>query len=142
MLMLREPFGELVREMNRLQSEFQRFVRRPGPAVVGGPLLNLWEDEQTVFAEFDLPGVNPTGIEVSVTEGNVLTVSGERQPVEIPGASWRRQERGAGTFSRTVTLPTLVDADKVTAKYAAGVVRIALPKAEAAKPRRIPVQLG
>jgi HSP20 family protein len=41
-----------------------------------------------------------------------------------------------------VTLPTLVDADKVTAKYAAGVVRITLPKAEAAKPRRIPVQLG
>lgn len=140
MLLRRDTFGELFRDMNRLSDEMNRvFGRRGG---LGGSLLafNVWEDEHSVFAEADLPGVDPNKLDVSVTEGNLLTVQGERPVLELANASWIRQERGAGTFTRTITLPTLVDAAKVTANYEAGVLKIVLPKAEAAKPRKIAVK--
>jgi HSP20 family protein len=129
----------MFREINRLH-DVGRFFQRPNPFVAGAiPLVNVWEDEHTVYAETDLPGVDTASLDVSVTEGNRLAIAGERKPMDIAGGAWRRQERGSGTFQRTLTLPTLVDPNKVTAKYDSGVLRITLPKAEAAKPRRIPV---
>ncbi len=107
--------------------------------VTAGPELNVWEDEHAVYAEADLPGIDPAQLEVTVTGGNQLTVQGERTAPKFEGASWLRQERPFGKFVRAVTLPTLVDADKVEAKYEAGVLRLTLPKHEAAKPRKITV---
>jgi len=93
-----------------------------------------------VFVEVDLPGVAPSKLDVAVTEGNRLTIQGERPQVDVPNAVWHRQERGHGPFVRELTLPTLVDADKVEARYDQGVLRLTLPKAEAAKPRKITVR--
>ncbi len=135
----RDPFGELMGEFNRVSGELNRlFGFRP--AAVGGPLLNLWADENNVYAELDLPAVDPSRLEVTVTEGNELTVQGERPAPEVPGAVWVRQERPFGRFTRSVTLPVLVDADKVEAKYEHGVLKLTLPKSEAAKPRKITVK--
>ena len=83
--------------------------------------LNVWEDENDVYAEADLPGLDPAKLEVTVTEGNQLTIQGERGPGD-PGAVWVRQERPFGKFTRVVTLPALVDADEVEAKYENGVL--------------------
>src|SRR4029079_5092018 len=102
--------------------------------------LSVWEDENAVHAEADLPGVDPAKLEITVTEGNQLTVQGERTLPEIPGAAWVRQERPFGKFVRAVTLPSLVDADKVEARYEHGALKLTLPKHEAAKPRKIVVQ--
>lgn len=134
----RDPFGELFSEFDRVQGEINRLF---GRAVGGsGPALSVWSDEHNVYVEADLPAVDPARLDVSVTEGNQLTVAGERTPPEVPGAVWVRQERGYGKFSRTVTLPVLVDADKVEAKYENGVLKLILPKHEAAKPRKIAVK--
>jgi HSP20 family protein len=84
--------------------------------------------------------VDPSKLDISVTEGNRLTIQGDRSEVNVENAVWHRQERGHGTFLRELTLPTLVDADKVEARYDAGVLRLTLPKAEAAKPRKIAVR--
>ena len=100
----------------------------------------VWEDENAVYAEADLPGLDPSKIEVTVNEGNQLTVQGERPATEIPGAVWVRQERPFGKFVRAITLPSLVDADQVEATYENGVLRLTLPKHEAAKPRKIIVK--
>jgi HSP20 family protein len=122
-----------------MQDEFTKwFGRAGGPVAL--PQFSVWEDEHAVFAEADLPGVDPAKLEVTVTEGNQLTVQGERQAPELSGAAWIRQERPFGKFSRAVTLPVLVDADKVEARYENGVLRLRLPKHEAAKPRKITVQ--
>lgn len=137
-------FHDLFHEMGRFQDEFNRLFRRAGitnERFAGvGPALNVWADEHTVFAEIELPGIDPAKLDVSVTEGNHLTIQGERPMVEIPNAVWHRQERGHGTFTRELTLPTLVNADKVEAKYDNGVLRLTLPKAEAAKPRKIAIK--
>lgn len=134
----RDPFGDLVHEFNRMSDELNRlFNGRPIP---GGPALSLWADEQNVYAEADLPAMDPAKIEVTVTEGNQLTIQGERSAPEASGAVWVRQERPFGRFTRSVTLPVMVDADKVDARYEDGVLRLTLPKSEAAKPRKITVK--
>lgn len=134
----RDPFGELVHEFNRVQDEVNRLF---GYRLAGGGLpVNLWADDHNLFVEADLPAMDPAKLDVSVTEGNKLTISGERLAPTVEGAVWVRQERPVGKFSREVTLPVLVDADRVEASYEHGVLKLTLPKHEAAKPRKITVK--
>ena len=136
----RHPLGALWHELNQAQDEFARWVGRMTGVTASGPELTVWEDEQNVFAEADLPGIDPAKLEVTVTGGNQLTVQGERAAPKVEGASWLRQERPFGKFVRVISLPSLVDADKVEAKYETGVLRLTMPKHEAAKPRKIHVK--
>lgn len=141
----RNPFNALFNEVNSVQEEFTRLFHRLAPGaghVVAGPLLNLWEDEQALYAEVDLPGIDPAKLDVTVTEGNQLTIQGERAAPEIQGSVWVRQERPTGQFVRSVALPALVDVEKVEANYESGVLQLKLPKSEAAKPRKIQVKGG
>jgi HSP20 family protein len=135
----RHPFGTIWREFNQVQDEFAKWFGRT-VATSSDPVMNVWEDENAVFAEVDLPGIDPAKLEITVTEGNQLTVQGERATPTIPGVSWIRQERPFGKFTRVVALPTLVNAENVEAKYENGVLRLTLPKHEAAKPRKIVVK--
>lgn len=144
----RNPLGDLWYEVNRAQEEFGKLVGRLSPftrAEPGhppGPLANMWEDDTAVFVELDLPAVDPAKLELNVTEGNRLTVQGERTAPVVTGTTWVRQERPFGPFNRTIELPFMVDSEKVEASYEHGVLRITLPKSEAAKPRRITVKTG
>ncbi|HLW68500.1 MAG TPA: Hsp20/alpha crystallin family protein [Gemmataceae bacterium] len=136
-------FGDLWSEMGRVNEELNRlFGRFNGSARTfppQGPAINVWEDEQNVYAEADLPGMDMKKLEVLVVEGNVLTIQGERSVEPPEGAVWHRQERGFGQFMRQITLPAMIDADKVEAKYENGVLLLTLPKSEAAKPKKINV---
>jgi HSP20 family protein len=142
----RNPLGALFSEVNTMQEEFARlfgrmapFAGTPAAATAAAP-VNVWEDDQALYVEADLPGVDPAKLDVTVTEGNQLLIQGERAAPEIPGATWVRQERPVGQFVREVELPALVDADKVEARYEHGVLRLTLPKHEAVKPRKIQVK--
>jgi HSP20 family protein len=141
---VRNPFGALWNEVNAVQDEFARLFGRMNPSTTPAavPLLNVWEDDHALFVEADLPDVDPAKLEVTVTEGNQLAIQGERKTPEFKGAVWVRQERPTGRFTRAIELPSLVDADKVEAKYEHGVLRLTLPKHEAAKPRKIEVKAG
>src|SRR5262245_26439409 len=143
MLQTRLAFPGLLSEMGRVHEELNRLFRgtNGGRAMApAGPAINIWEDEHAVFAEADLPGLSLEKLEVFVTDGDQLTIQGERHPIQPDGAVWHRQERGFGQFLRQVTLPSLVDADKVEAKYEQGVLKLTMPKSEAAKPRRITIK--
>jgi len=143
----RDSFHQILNEVGRVQDEVNRmighFADRYGwgvKAQPAGPALNLWEDENAFYVETDLPGMDPSKLEVTVTEGTKLTVSGERLSDDVKDVCWHRQERAFGQFRRELTLPVLVDADKVSARFEQGVLKLTLPKSEAAKPRRINVQ--
>lgn len=144
MIHARLPFPDLWSEMGRVHHELNRlFNRHNGSARVLpplGPAINIWEDEHQVFAEADLPGIALDKIEIYVTEGNELTIQGERAQPTFDGAVWHRQERGFGQFVRQIALPALVDPDKVEARYENGVLFLTMPKSEAAKPRKIAVK--
>jgi HSP20 family protein len=135
-LFTREPFGEIWGEVNRISDEMNKLFGRRSPTALP---VNLWADEHNLYAEFDLPDVDPAKLEVTVTEGTKLSIAGDRAAPDEAGAVWVRQERPFGAFSREVTLPVLVDADKVQANYENGVLKLTLPKSEAAKPRKITV---
>lgn len=138
MLFRRDPFGELWGELSRVQDElFRAAANRP---TVRGLPLNLWADDNAVYAQLDLPDADPNALEVTVQHGTELTIKGERKPADVKGAVWVRQERPTGTFTRSVTLPMLVDADKVEARYELGVLHLTLPRSEAGKPRKIAVK--
>ena len=134
MVLRRDLWGEL----SRVHDEFNRLLNF-GNTAAGLP-VNLWADEQAIYAEVDLPNLDVANLEVTVQDGHELTIKGERKPPEVSNAVWVRQERSFGQFARTLTLPVLVDADKVEAKYEEGVLKLTLPKHEAAKPRKIAVK--
>jgi HSP20 family protein len=140
-----EPF--LSNEWNRLHDEMDQLFNRFGSAFTGGPALavsfpavNLWEDSNNFYLEAELPGMQLDKVEIYVTEGNQLTIQGERQPEQVADGIWHRQERGFGRFSRVIALPAAVNPDKVEAHFEQGILAITLPKAEHAKPKRITVK--
>ena len=104
------------------------------------PAVNVWEDNENLFVEAELPGFELNDLEIYVNGENHLSIKGERRQPEVEGASWHRRERGYGSFNRTIELSSDVDADKVSANLKAGVLTITLPKKEEIKPRRIEVK--
>jgi HSP20 family protein len=131
--------NNLWREMDGFRHEVDRLFGRQGTPGAA-PALNVWEDEQAFYVEADLPDVAPEKLDVTVKEGNRLSISGDRKATDPANAVWHRQERFVGIFSRELTLPTPVDADRVTAKFEHGVLKLTLPKSEGARPRKIAVK--
>jgi HSP20 family protein len=133
--------------MNRLQDEMNRLFSRWGtsPRPLARdvyPPLNVWEDENNVYAEAELPGLELADLEITVCGDNQLTIKGERKRPEQAKGTWHRQERGYGSFSRLVELPVVVDGENVSAEFKNGVLTITLPRREETKPRRIEVKVG
>lgn len=125
-------------EMNRLFDRWGNGREWAGPARF--PALNVWEDGEEVYVEAELPGLNLKDLEIYVSGGNQLTIKGERKPNLPDKGVWHRQERAFGAFTRSLTLPFAVDADKVDARLENGVLRIQLTKHESARPRKIAVK--
>lgn len=130
-------------EMDRLFDGFfgERAGWTPSDLFAGQayPPLNIWEDEGNVYAEAELPGLTMDDLEVLVT-GNELSIKGERKPQTETNVTFHRGERGVGAFRRVVRLPLGIDADRVQATLQDGVLTITLPKAEAARARKIEVK--
>lgn len=102
--------------------------------------VDAWREGDRLVLELDLPGVRPDSIDVDV-ERNVLTVRAER--VRSNG-EWQllAGERAHGTFSRQLVLGDNLDPERIEATYDVGVLRLVVPVAEKAKPRRIDVAVG
>ena len=104
------------------------------------PALDLYQNNDDVIAVVELPGMRIEDIEISL-HGGTLTISGERKSETSDGAA-EQTERYVGKFRRSITLPTRVDASKVSATYRDGILTVTLPKAEEAKPKQIEVDAG
>jgi HSP20 family protein len=105
------------------------------------PAVDIYEtDAHEVVIKAELPDVKKEDIGVSV-ENNVLTLTGERKAEQTKREQVQRVERRFGSFSRSFTLPTSVDAGQIAASYKDGVLTIRLPRREEAKPRQITVNV-
>jgi HSP20 family protein len=129
MLIRTDPF----RELDRMASQVFGTMSRPTAMP-----MDAWREKDHFIVEFDLPAVDPESIDLDV-ERNVLTVRAERRlqsnDIELIAA-----ERPRGVFSRQVILGDALDTDKIEASYQAGVLRLTIPVAEKAKPRKIMIQ--
>ena len=105
------------------------------------PALDVSEDENNVYVVADLPGVEEKDVKLNFQNG-ILTLSGEKQEEkETRGKNFHRVERSYGSFSRSISLPGEVNAEKATAGYKNGVLRVTLPKKGEAKPKEITIKV-
>jgi len=142
---------EPVRELNSLQHEMNRLFNgffdnptRDAGAGSGGrwlPAMDVVETQEQFLLRADLPGLSEADVQIEL-EGNLLTISGERQAEHAPGEEgFYRLERASGRFSRSLTMPEGVDGDAITADFDRGVLEVRIPKPEERKPRRVSIGL-
>lgn len=145
---------DIMREMDNLRRDFDEVFRTTGfSRPFGGsflaplttrrfPRANFSEDDENLYVDALLPGVDPKDIDLSVMR-NTITINGERkQFIEQKEQIVHRDELGYGTFSRTLELPVDIDPDKVQAECRNGIMMITLGKAEHAKPKKIDIKLS
>jgi len=128
MLVRTDPF----RDLDRLTQQLLGTNARPSVM-----LMDAWRDGDRFVVEFDLPGVNPDSVDLDV-ERNVLTVTAQRDALDEK-AEFLAAERPRGVFSRQLVLGENLDLDRIEAAYRDGVLRLHIPVAERAKPRKIAI---
>ena len=131
------------RRLNQVLDAFNGWpFSQEGPDLVTSawvPATDIFEDNDGLKIAVELPGLKPEDVKVTV-ENQTLTIRGEKKQIaEEKTTRVHRYERTYGSFERSFTLPSFVDSDKVAAKFDNGVLTVALPKAEKAKPREIAV---
>ncbi len=134
-------FARARREMRRLLDTVAGDTS--GDADVGAgvfPPMNITQDDDNFYLRAEIPGIKPNELSISAVR-NRVSLAGKREiQRENERVSYHRKERAEGSFNRTVTLPTEVDAERVDARYADGILTLTLPKAEETKPRQIAVR--
>lgn len=136
-----DPF----RELNSFGQVGRLFDRFPGWSESGAttgawsPNVDIFESENELVVKAELPGIDPKDVELNV-ENNVLSISGHRKlEFEDKKENYHRVERAYGSFSRSFSLPRLIDETKIEAEYKDGVLTVHIPKHEKAKPRQIKI---
>lgn len=136
-----EPLRDLERQVDRLLESLPfpfpviRFERQYPP-------VNLFELDDEYLITAELPGTATENIELTVS-GGVLTLKGKRPaPVGVPDERFRRHERVWGAWERALSVPERVEAERVSAEFNDGILKIHLPKAAETKPRQIQVVQG
>jgi HSP20 family protein len=136
------PFDELDRIRRQMDRLSDAFGGQGAGRVTAGvfPLVNLTEDPEHYYLRAELPGVKAADLDIQAT-ANSLSLAGERKiDEEGNGVKYHRREREGGRFSRMITLPGDIDAEKVSADLVNGVLTVKIAKAEAAKPKQITVR--
>ena len=133
MLMRTDPF----RDLDRLAQQVFGAGTTSRPAVMP---MDAWREGDTFVLEFDLPGVSSESIDIDV-ERNVLTIKAER-PRRNGDWEMLASERPIGHFSRQLVLGDNLDLERIDAAYDGGVLRLRVPVAEKAKPRKVEISVG
>ncbi len=136
-----KDFSALAQRINRM---FETALEEPEGEWFGTwyPPVDIYDTGAEIVLQAELPGMKKDDIDIRV-ENNVLRIFGQRKrEFETREGNVFRSERSYGTFSRSFTLPTTVDAKNIQATYKDGVLTVTLPKAEEARPRQIEVKVA
>jgi HSP20 family protein len=137
MLTAYDPFAATnaaLRALDQLTGRAGSMTARP----LSGMPMDAYRIGDNFVAHFDLPGVDPGSIDLSV-EGNTLTVSAERSVPQLDNAEWTVAERPFGSYTRQLVLGRSLDTERLEASYHDGVLTVSIPVAEKAKARKITV---
>ena len=137
-----DPFEEFVTMSNQLN----RTINDPSTSRTEdsfgawAPPVDIFEKQDHLVIRAEVPGVQMADMDVRIENG-VLTLHGERkQETDVTEENAHRMERVYGAFTRSFSLPTTIDAAKVTASYKDGVLEVTVPKAETAKSKSIEIK--
>ncbi len=133
------------RELRHLREQVEEVFGRAGRAagfVAARPPINVFQSDEGFTVTAEVPGLEGKDLSIEA-EGDVLRLSGERSSAEgVPDEAYHRRERRGGEFTREIRLPAGLDTETVEAELRDGILTVHLPKAEAAKPRKIKVKGG
>ncbi len=134
-----KEFGTLARRFSNLfEGEYPEMDLMTG----WHAFVDIYDEGTEIVLKAELPGMKKEDIHIEV-QNNVLTLRGEKKREEkVEKEGFFRSERSYGAFSRSFTLPATVDAAKIEANYVNGVLRLKLPKVEAAKPKQIAIKVA
>jgi len=143
----------MFRDLMTLQDRMNRFLEEGLPrtrtqqyeglfAGSWAPAVDIYEDDSGIVLKADLPDMDPKDVEVRI-EDNTLYLKGERKmEQEVNENNYHRIERSYGSFARSFVLPHTVSAEKISADYKNGVLKITMPKREESKPKQIKVNVN
>ena len=138
----KDPFFDIVNVRDTMDRMLDNYFGRSAISFEGYGVfdLDMYQNENEVVIEASIPGVDPDDINITIA-GEVLTIKGEvKQEKESKSADYHVQERKYGSFSRSITLPTQIVAEKANAEFKNGILKLTLPKAEEVKPKTITVK--
>lgn len=130
---LPEPFETMARQMDRVFGEIPDGVTSTVPQAPAA----LWEDDQSVYLEIEVPGLREEDLQITVQDGRLL-IAGERKAPQRSGKCWFNEHK-YGRFERLIALSDTIDTDSIQAELADGVLHLTLPKKPEAQPHRIAV---
>lgn len=123
----------------QLSRFLEPFTRMADEDLVSGawvPPIDVAETQEKIIVRAELPGMKQEEIQIEFENG-LLSIRGERKLIKEEGVTFHRVERTFGNFSRSFTLPRTIDPERISATYRDGVLEIAVPKKEEAKPKQI-----
>ena len=140
-----DPLARMHREMDRLFEDFFGAFDKPSnwhSELVLKPSIDIAESKKAYRISVEVPGVDEGDIDLTL-DGDALIISGEKQQdSEDDEDGYHRVERSYGSFRRVLTLPTDADADRITAKFRNGVLRIEIPRTREASGNRKRIEIG
>jgi len=142
------PFATRLPRLLDFETEFPKWMAEvfgPEAGMFGRegkflPEANIMETDKAVEVTVELPGMKPEEVKLEIKDGTLLVTGEKKEEKEEKGKTFHRVERRAGMFRRAFALPVEVMEEKVDAKFVEGVLRITLPKAEKAAPKRIEIK--
>lgn len=134
------PFNEMERWMEETTRGWPSIFRRaPVEGMAWMPAIDVYEKDDGYQIKVELPGVKKEDVNVSMM-GDTVTISGERRTEEtMKSENYIRSEMAYGKFSRSITLPTELDANKSKATYENGILMVEVPKIEGAKAKKVEI---
>lgn len=132
-----DGLAALSAEMDRLVSDLAQPATAWSYSLA--PAADVLETDADYRVVLDLPGLEPSKLQIGLENGTLSVKAERKQPETAQGTAVHRSERSFGTFFRSFSLPKIVDAARVEARYEQGVLTVVLPKREEAKPRSIAV---
>ena len=134
-----DPFQALLALQRELDSAYRSDWFGSGTTSAGSyPLINVFRKGEDFVVVAELPGVNKADLDVQIKDGYVR-ISGKKAVAYDDKQSVHRRERRSGAFDRTLRIPAQIDSSKAKAEYRNGVLSLLLPRAEADKPRSVPI---
>ncbi len=140
-----DPLRDLLSIQDRMNRLFEQTLSRSRSdegmaASTWSPAVDIYETPETIVMKAELPGLAREDIEIHVRD-NTLTLKGERRfAKDVQQENYLRIERVYGAFQRNFTLPATIQQDKIHAIFKDGVLELTLPKAEAAKPKKVVIE--
>lgn len=133
---------DLIKQLNEMERSYSDQYRKNYKRRCALPNTDVYEEDNSIILEMELPGVSKDDLKINVNDDNLLTVKGEKKSPLAENANVLRRERNYGEFSRCMMLPEEADEGNIRANFKNGILHLEIPKKAPVKPKEIEVSIS